>query len=419
MKIFSVPLIIISVLFFPAEALAFNVNNTAVSHIAFFNDLTIWKVVTCMAVGAGIVVAKKYFSKPKSLYEAARLGDLNALKHFCEIGKNIDERDSEGSTPLHIAILEGYFNIVQYLVKKGAKIDEKNRWGDTPLAYAIELGRLDIIKFLIAYGADIHIKLEGDATYLHLAAEHGHLKIVRYLVEKGLFAEEKSRCGQTALHLSAWRGKYDVVRYFVEEKRVEIDKEDVLGHTALDLAALRGDFEMVKYLVERGANCSKKDKDGDATYQLAPKNNAELVKYLTFAASGSDIFDTFAEEYKKEALENLKKVKYAQFLDFLHLMTTKTAKKFYIWCQSNMVKIPWSNLAGMYLFLGNKLPVGPVQDKWYILAAKEAERYSGSWASEIEIALEKAKWGAGRHWNENICLNKKNKQNFDVIIRFQ
>ena len=59
---------------------------------------------------------------------------------FCAIhtgkvdnGANIEYKNSEGITPLHIASCLGFVDIVQYLISQGAKIESKDSKGLTPL----------------------------------------------------------------------------------------------------------------------------------------------------------------------------------------------------------------------------------------------------------------------------------------------
>ncbi len=60
-----------------------------------------------------------------------------SLKVLIELGCDIHARCSSG-TPLHIAAARGNVDAVRLLLSAGAKVDEKNSNGSTPLEYALE-----------------------------------------------------------------------------------------------------------------------------------------------------------------------------------------------------------------------------------------------------------------------------------------
>ena len=58
-----------------------------------------------------------------------------------------------GTTPLHIACLNGNIREAVYLVGRGAFINVGNREGDTPLVFAIRSKNVSLVKFLLEHGA--------------------------------------------------------------------------------------------------------------------------------------------------------------------------------------------------------------------------------------------------------------------------
>lgn len=71
--------------------------------------------------------------------EAARVGDVNALKAILEnyIGDPIiNEGDTIGTTALHSAASNGHTDCVMFLLSNGANKELKNHYGQTPYAKA-------------------------------------------------------------------------------------------------------------------------------------------------------------------------------------------------------------------------------------------------------------------------------------------
>ncbi|XP_026392022.1 integrin-linked protein kinase 1-like [Papaver somniferum] len=80
-------------------------------------------------------------------------GDLEGIHQLLDSGINVNFRDTDGRTALHIAACQGCNDVVQLLIQKGAQIDPKDRWGSTPLADAIHYKNHEVIKLLEKHGA--------------------------------------------------------------------------------------------------------------------------------------------------------------------------------------------------------------------------------------------------------------------------
>ncbi|MCB0374771.1 MAG: ankyrin repeat domain-containing protein [Sinomicrobium sp.] len=66
--------------------------------------------------------------------------------------------DSEKISPFHMAIVKGDFETVKKLVSMGAEVNERASNGMTPLMFAARYNRIDILRFLIEAGADLKAK---------------------------------------------------------------------------------------------------------------------------------------------------------------------------------------------------------------------------------------------------------------------
>jgi ankyrin repeat protein len=77
---------------------------------------------------------------------------------------NLNQQNSSGDTPLHIACSKGNFNIVKLLVENGANVTIQNNTKDTPLHYATLHKYNRIRDFLVANGADMKAKNNNGIT---------------------------------------------------------------------------------------------------------------------------------------------------------------------------------------------------------------------------------------------------------------
>ena len=90
------------------------------------------------------------------IHLASKRGHLQMVQYLIE-KQNIDvnTKGYEKRTPLHYACEKGYLQIVEYLISKGANIEEKDIDGNTPLHIAnLNFINDEISKFLISHGAN-------------------------------------------------------------------------------------------------------------------------------------------------------------------------------------------------------------------------------------------------------------------------
>jgi ankyrin repeat protein len=96
------------------------------------------------------------------LYQAARSGNLKAVKRLLRQGADPNAKDANGLTPLHQAAFWGETEIVDVLLKAGADPNADNGRGWTALHSAAVSGgnrsRADIIGKLKAAGGDGSLK---------------------------------------------------------------------------------------------------------------------------------------------------------------------------------------------------------------------------------------------------------------------
>ncbi|KAM5316555.1 ankyrin repeat domain-containing protein 42 isoform 1-T1 [Glossophaga mutica] len=80
---------------------------------------------------------------------AAFKGDLEMLKKLIEDGViNINERDSNGSTPMHKAAGQGHIECLQWIIKMGADRNIINKAGEKPSDVAKRFAHLAAVKLL-------------------------------------------------------------------------------------------------------------------------------------------------------------------------------------------------------------------------------------------------------------------------------
>ncbi|XP_043931125.1 glutaminase kidney isoform, mitochondrial isoform X3 [Protopterus annectens] len=85
-----------------------------------------------------------------NLLFAAFTGDVSALRRFALSSMDMEQRDYDSRTALHVAAAEGHVEVVRFLLE-ACKVNPnpKDRWGNTPMDEAIHFGHHDVVKIAL------------------------------------------------------------------------------------------------------------------------------------------------------------------------------------------------------------------------------------------------------------------------------
>lgn len=244
------------------------------------------------------------------LLEAARAGNVRALRLLVQQKVNVNASEADGSTALHWAAHRGDLVMAEALIGAGARVNAANQYGVTPLSLAAESGSAAVVGRLLKAGANVKATLAGGETALMTAARAGRLEVVKVLTENGaeVNAREETR-GQTALMWAAAEGHADVIQALVRagadlkvvSRGPQADKSITDGEsiykriaprvdafTALQFAVQAGHIDAVKALLDAGANILDETPQGMGTLTMAIANkHFELAALLV--ERGADV----------------------------------------------------------------------------------------------------------------------------------
>ncbi|WP_375316602.1 ankyrin repeat domain-containing protein [Wolbachia endosymbiont (group A) of Colletes cunicularius] len=246
-------------------------------------------------------------AQQEKLFNAAKQGNLDIVRSLISQGANVDSRDHNNLTPLHVATYNGHLELVKCLLEKGANvlaknnhdtvlhlavssnkeeiiklvldkiketqrdvsqyIDAKDTEGDTPLMWAAENGRVNAAQILLKYGASIEVKNNDGMTALHWAAQNGHLGVAKLLADNGAIIRAIDNNGRKPIHVAALHGNRNIIKLLLS-REVSVDNIDKDGWTPLHYAACSGRSEIVNFLLSSGADIDARGKNGRTALKL-------------------------------------------------------------------------------------------------------------------------------------------------------
>ncbi len=146
------------------------------------------------------------------LHTGAINGDAQSIKLLLKNSDTLlNNKNSAGLTPLHIAILHNNKEVAQTLIRCNATITLADARSNTPLIYAAQCGRNSCIKMLYESGCDLNGTNANLETALHHATRKNHKSTIALLKHLGASVSMRDKLGR-------------IPRYFARRnKRASID----------------------------------------------------------------------------------------------------------------------------------------------------------------------------------------------------
>jgi ankyrin repeat protein len=176
----------------------------------------------------------------------------------------------------------------QLLAETPALVDERDTLGDTPLHLAAQTGNLELAELLLAAKADVNANAKAGWTALHWAAHGNNLPMAGLLLRHHASVNARNSIGHTPLHLAAWRNNSELVELLLNHK-ADANAGDHSRRTPLHYAAFWSGTNVLIVLIKHNADLNAKARadvlpDGNAITPLDVADryglfvNAELLR---------------------------------------------------------------------------------------------------------------------------------------------
>ncbi|XP_071501029.1 uncharacterized protein [Diadema antillarum] len=240
---------------------------------------------------------------------------VQMLKHG-----SVNCQDGQGHTPLHWAVVCGFHDLIDLLVDHGGDPSLVDDHGAQPLHYAAQMcGDPNVsgigilcLKALIKRGAKVNAIDVGHKTPLLWAASAGSSEACRLLKEAGANTNMADLDGLTALHCAVTCNHSGCVATIIKECECKVDVPDKNGCTPLYYAAAMDQADNVELLLESGASPNYADTNGKSPVHCAVESaSLDVLKLLrehngSLESTGPLGHSPFHEAILREDLDILK-----------------------------------------------------------------------------------------------------------------
>lgn len=149
------------------------------------------------------------------------------------LGSDRQIADSDGNTPIHIAVMvQAKEEMVQVLINKAFPINRRNRDGASPLLLAVKNGRQDLVKLITVAGGDPYLADQKGDCAISVALEENWDSVVTIVRAAG---NKVDTTGNGILHYAAMKGSDNAITQLLA---LGLDKniKNVAGETPFDVA---------------------------------------------------------------------------------------------------------------------------------------------------------------------------------------
>ena len=225
-----------------------------------------------------------YVPKDEDLFLAVQRDKPDVIRYLVENYKlNVNVRNKDHWTPIHVATSLGHINVVKYLIEEcHVNIEETMNGDQTPLICATRSDKFEVIKYLVEEcHANIDVVTEWYGTPLHCALINRNQVTIRYFIEKGADINIKGGVNKQAiLHIATKFGLNELVELLIEHG-AKMNELDGGLHTPLDWAIIGDRSGLALMLIHNGAKIDMKGFGGMMPIHHATQEGLlEVVKYI-------------------------------------------------------------------------------------------------------------------------------------------
>ena len=207
-----------------------------------------------------------------------------SLYNCCNGPTKCDKLNCKTENALQMATKMGHTKVVKEILKHNSvDIDAKDGLANwTSLQQACVDGQIEIVALLLAHGANGNILFEDfqyddglydpDTSILHGASRAGDGEIVKELLKYNVDIDFRNKDGETALHIASEKGHLEIVASLLDYGAnigLFTKHEHIIDEKAMHMASRRGHLETVRELLKHDKDIDFKNESGESSLHVA------------------------------------------------------------------------------------------------------------------------------------------------------
>ncbi|KAJ9590050.1 hypothetical protein L9F63_016826, partial [Diploptera punctata] len=198
------------------------------------------------------------------LQVAIKTGNLRTVQCLLSAKASLEHLDYEANSVYHYAASTTKDIITRIVCYSNKCLNNRNSNGHTPLHVACLADKPECVKALLIAGADVNISAAQTTVASSAATPPGYVGDFLHGNANKLYAQDM-KFGGTPLH---WSCSREVIEALVD-MGCDINSRNFDGRTALHIMVMRNRLECVVTLLSRGADVNISDNEGDTPLHMA------------------------------------------------------------------------------------------------------------------------------------------------------